>query len=284
MRNRTLISGDTGTGKTRAALSVADEMLTSNPTMKIAVIDLDDSLEQELERFPDVRARLANAEGKLVQWHLCASYDALVTATTKVQQYLGEGDLLIFEGLERGWELAQDKYTEDVFGKTSGEHLATLRAAHIAAGQDQAPASYDSARDWPSIRKMWKNDVLFKLLVATKWNVIATSAAKAIVSLDSRGEKWNVNPYQRGIFAEIGSVPEGEKSDSKRFEAVVLLGYTRQGYEFSVAKNRYGATRMPHGVMWTNRPFWATFEAAAVAPKPKEEEKAEEEVEAKAGK
>lgn len=271
MRNRTLISGDTGTGKTRAALSVADEMLTQNPSMKIAIIDLDDSLEQELERFPDVKARLTDENGKLVQWHLCAHYDALVSATTRVQQYLGEGDLLIIEGLERGWELSQDKYTEDVFGKTSGEHLATLRAQRISQGQDQAPASYDSARDWPSIRKMWKNDVLFKLTVATKWHTIATSAAKGIVSLDSRGEKWNVNPYQRGIFGEIGVVPEGEKSDSKRFEAVIVLGYTKMGYEFSVAKNRYGERRTPHGVMWSNRPFWATFEQAAVAPQPEEE-------------
>jgi hypothetical protein len=276
MRNRTLVSGDTGTGKTLAALSVADEMLTHSPNMKIEIIDLDDSLEQELERFPDVKARLANSEGKLVHWHLCAHYDALLAATTKVQQTLGEGDLLIIEGLERGWELAQDKYTEDVFGRTSGEHLATLRAARIAAGQDSAPASYDSARDWPSIRKMWKNDILFKLTVAVKWSVIATSAAKAIVSLDSRGEKWNVNPYQRGIFGTLGVVPEGEKSDSKRFEAVVMLGYTREGFEFSVAKNRYGERRTPHGVVWTNRPFWATVTAAAIAPQAEEEEEKEE--------
>src|SRR3989337_271341 len=262
MRTRIMIAADSGCGKTHAALSFASERLLKEPDLPVFVIDLDDSMDYEIDKFPDVKAKLTNDKGLPQNWYKIADYEGLMTAVTKAQQVLAKGGVLIIEGLERGWELAQDTFTEAVFGKSSGEHLQSLRASAVAQTRLQAPVSYDNARDWPSIRKLWKNNVLVPLTSACPWDVVATCSAKKIVALDSQGEKFNVNPFIKGIFGDIGIAPEGEKSDVKRFDLAVCLGMNGGIYLFSIAKNRTGTGVRPSEVRWTNRPFLATLENA----------------------
>lgn len=275
-RQRILICGDSGYGKSRAALSFADEMLLERPDAKVAVIDCDDSMDYEIEKFPRVQAKLVEPSGNHPYWFKITGHDALVTAKTRVLQYLGAGDILIFEGLERGWELSQDAYTEAVFGKSTGEHLQSLRASAVAASRLEAPVSFDNARDWPSIRKLWKNDVLIPLTVNVAHHVIATASSKQIVALSRDGSTSNVNPFVKAIFGEIGIAPEGEKSDVKRFDIAVCLGINRGNYILSVAKNRERTGLKPADIPWTSRPFWATLKNAIEPPPPEPEAQKQE--------
>ncbi len=257
-RKRILLVGDSGVGKSHAVLDFLDEHLIERPETKIFVIDLDDSMTDLFDRYEDVVKVLENPEQG--QHKMITSYTDLLSATVKAQQFLGKDDILVFEGLERGWELSQDEYTEEVFGKTSAQHLAELRKIRVEASQKDAPVSYDSARDWPSIRKMWKNDVLIPLTTATPWHIIATTAAKALVNLG--GDTYNTNEFLRSIFSDSGVVPEGEKSDVKRFGIAITLGKHPQNgtYTFSVNKNRTGLGVTPKNCTWTKRPFWATLQ------------------------
>ena len=276
LRHRVMIIGDSGTGKTRAALSFASEHLLEFPDAKIAIIDCDDSMDFEMSRYSDVYDRLEKDEaGETPYWFRIVRYSHLEQAALKVQQYLRTNDLLIFEGLERGWELAQDHYTQEVFGRTTVEHMQTLRQTAISTNKETAPTTFDSMRDWPSIRKLWKNEILIPITVATPWHTVATAAGKPIVNLNQAQDIWNVNPFLRAIFGNIGMAPEGEKSDVKRFDIAVVLGIrNNRDHIFSVAKNREKTGLRPQDNSWTNRPFWATLQVVT-EPKKEEEESAE---------
>ena len=258
-RQRIMLAADSGCGKSHAALSFAEEQLLEHPDATIAVIDCDDSLEEILPKFPDVAAKLT-VGGKRHNWWMIQSYNDLLTAATKVQQMLHAGDVLIFEGLERGWEIAQDYYSEQVFGKSPAEHLMSIRESRVAASKLDSPVSYDIARDWPTIRKLWRNEILVPLTTATSFHIVATTAAKEIVLLSADRSVYNVSPFIRGIYGEMGAAPEGEKHDTKRFSLAVVLGISGSRYIMSVAKNRSDVSnRRPQNINWTSMPFWATL-------------------------
>lgn len=251
IRDRVMLVADSGMGKTRAMLSYIEEHLNDDSSINVAVIDCDDSMEELLDGFPLTKALLQ----KGTNWWLVRNYRQLGEAAARIPMLLKEGDILAFEGLERGWELAQDYYTEEVFGKNPAEQLMHIRKSLVSA-DSLKPTSYDTARDWPTIRKLWKNEVLYELTAGVPWHVVTTVSAKPIVNLG--GDTWNVNPYVRAIFGDIGVAPEGEKSDYKRFQLIVCLGMSGADYVLSVAKNRTTLEALrPKGVKWTNMPFWA---------------------------
>jgi len=222
--------------------------------------------------FSQVKAKLVSTEvdkdgyPRTPMWFFIDSFDALEAALIKVEQNMKREDIVIFEGLERGWELAQDNYTEKVFGKSTAEHLSTLRQSRVAASKLDAPVSFDTARDWPSIRKMWKNEILIPLTTATPWHFVATAASKPIVLLNANEGTYNVNPYIKGIYGNVGVAPEGEKNDTKRFDISIVLGVQREKHVLSIVKNREESGMRPQNIEWTNRPFWATVQVA-VTPK-----------------
>lgn len=262
MRTKMLLVADSGMGKSHALLSFMEEHLTENPGANIAVIDFDDSLEELLPAFPQVSALLVRGQN----WWLVKSYETLREAQAKIPTLLREGDVLGVEGLERGWELAQDYYTENVFGKNPAEQLMSIRKS-LVSSDSLKPTSYDTARDWPTIRKLWKSEVLYELTTAVPWSIVATVAGKAIVNLG--GDTFNVSPFTRAIFGDIGIAPEGEKADHKRFQLIVCLGMQGSDYVMSVAKNRTPENpRRPMGVKWTNMPFWARLRSVLDGPVP----------------
>jgi hypothetical protein len=280
-RERIMVIADSGAGKTHAALSVADELLMEKPDAKIMVIDMDDSLEDLLPKFPDVAPHLNRKPGPDRNWFLVSTYEELLACVDKAKTRLGTGDILIIEGLERGWELAQDYYSQEVYGHSPAEHTTSIRKMNVEgansldAGSALKASTFDVARDWPSIKKFWKSEILIPLTTATMYHIVATAASKPLVNLNESKGIWNADPYIRAIFQPVGVIPEGEKNDIKRFSTIVVLGILGSNHIFGVVKLRsLGAKILEQ--RWTNRPFLTSLRMAVTPPELEKEKEVEE--------
>lgn len=233
-REKILLYGGFGSGKTYAALSVAKWAQKTGSDSHFYCLDTDDAIERMLDdpSFSD----LENLDvHPATEWEDYLSF-------LKVAKAAKRRDWIIVDLFCKAWAAIQDHYIDQVFG--SAESFFIQAQAEMQARIDKAKdlklkkklenlaqsSPLDGWRDWGTINRAYRyfTDRLFK---ATKANLICCAKGKALGDKESDGI--------RDLYGEFALKPAGQKDSGHDFHTVLFLKRTKTGlYQLSTAKDR----------------------------------------------
>jgi len=204
-KERLLLFGGGGTGKTTAVLSVARRV----PDAHFHVLDTDISYAYQRALaldFPDVEARGQITVHELDEW------EAFVSATESVvEKGDHDKDFLVFDTVTWAWETVQAWMSDQVHGEDIADFMRRLRTetrdAKDAAGKDDSISAFNKqlteGMNWPIINKEYRRKVTSRL---QKWHghFIMTAEATDVGRRDDEELKQ--------IYGSLGIRPAGQKS------------------------------------------------------------------------
>lgn len=226
-RERLLVYGNAGCGKTKAALDIAKAIDT-----KMWVADNDRAWERMLEGkdfaervdFRDVRG-----EAYRDDVHPWLSMMEYVTAASRG---MDRDDWLVVDMATIAWSWCQGYFTQEVFGREIDEYFVDARRRQVEAGQ-RGGNPFDGMMDWPAIGRMW--DKFFDAVLNARGHVYLIAELAPIMDAGQVQDKVEVkNLYQR-----LGGKPKGQKQMDHVAQTVLWMGQTVKGdWVMTTAKDR----------------------------------------------
>jgi len=215
LRERLMLVGDTGTGKSYSCLTLARELA---PT-PFYFIDTDDSVDRLL--FTEFKGLTNVYPYPSSSWEKCEK--SLEDISSKVK----EGDWLVIDMLCSTWDFVQSYFVEQVFGKKIDDYFLEVRKTmKIGATRLDGLKGWV---DWGVINKIyqdWVNKIMYQL----PCHVAATSKVTSLMTTDE--------PEIRSLFSSLGIKPEGEKRNSYRVHTILLTAHDKNGWYISTIKDR----------------------------------------------
>lgn len=211
---RILLYGQPGTGKSRAALTVANAI----GDHKMYVVDTDYSASYDrlmYTEFPGVE----NVEVRVVD---SDEWPDIIEAVTWAAKSAGPGDWVVVDSMSPTWGALQ-------------RHFITLRHGDnfldvfAMSGKDTTRQTVDADMNWQAINAEYNK--LYKALFLSKGHLLLTAEADAV---DAKKDDAKV----RGLFEGIGFKPKGQKTLAHTTHTVLLVGKSRTGYHLTTVKDR----------------------------------------------
>ena len=244
MREKVLLTGDSNTSKTFSLVSLA--MLY--PDRKVIIFDPDDGTAKTLGEFG-----LSNADfPNLTIIPVRNNWEEFMATYTTIRTTLAETDWMCVDMLGRFWDMAQQYYSQRVFGQNPIEHLMTLKRQ----AQGVQFNGFDGLQDWPLIKRIHNELFVDDMVVYSKFSVMCTTAAKDFMPM----EKVPKTGTQSIYAAEFGMKPEGEKHNIFRFDTQAVMYRKPAGtYHFRLVRDRGRHTDIKQEFDITGKSFWQVF-------------------------
>jgi hypothetical protein len=243
MREKVMLVGDSNTSKTFSLISLA--MLY--PSSKVIIFDPDDGSSKTLDELGLTPNDLPN----LMIIPVRADWGEFKTAYDIVKPTLTEKDWMCFDMLGRFWDLAQQYYAQQVFGKNPVEHLLSLKKQ----AQSTQFNGFDGLQDWPLIKRIYGELFIDDAVVYSKFNVMATCGVKEFLPVE-RVPKTGI----QSLYAlRFGIKPDGEKHNVYRFDTQAVLYRKKEGgYFFKLVRDR-GRQVQDTEFEITGKNFWNVY-------------------------
>jgi hypothetical protein len=223
-RERLLLFGGGGAGKSTAALSIARHCLDAvDGTMWVIDNDISASYERQLAtEFTDVdrdRVDIYEADGDWEDY--CTALERVIAEGDP------ETDWLVFDSFTGTWDAVQAWMSEQVHGANIADHMVRLRAE--SADVKTFNKELTEAMSWPLINRTYEQR-MYKRLRAWKGHMILTAEGAATGKEDEAEVKE--------LFGRLGVKPAGQKRLHHVASTNILLARTGDGWIMSAAKDR----------------------------------------------
>lgn len=215
---RLLLFGQAGTGKSKSCHAIAAKLAATGSPNKMWVLDTDYSW----QRFLAAEGNPGNVILREV-----ADWSAYVKGIQEALQQAMPGDWVVIDHIGVAWEMAQDSYITQAYGRDPVEFL--LDAKKNMKKNAGMGAALSGMGDWPFIKRMYRS-VMQDLLYQSKMNVIGVTTSEKIWETDA--------PDKMATYNRLGGKPGGEKHLDYGFHSVVLCGQSANQWWFTVAKDR----------------------------------------------
>jgi hypothetical protein len=219
-RDRILLYGPAGGGKSTAWLDVAEWSFKTRANIRMPVLDTDKAW--------DDMAPYDGHLDKIVEPFPCPDWDSIRSSIRKVEggDY-GADDVLVVDMAHRIWDRAQEGFFEKVFGRDIDEFFT------LAQGDRQKAISGDYGTNWQAINKLYG---AFTNLVMNKFpgHVIVCTSAQRIWEANEKDKVLTTYPD----FAKLGYKPQGQKDLPHQFRTILFLQDSPSGWRWSTAKER----------------------------------------------
>lgn len=216
-RERIMLMGNAGTGKSRSILSIAKKAQQTKSPAHFYIIDTDAAVERMLESgFPDLNN---------VTYEPCFEWSDYTSTLDQFLNKAGPDDFLAVDLISPAWPAVEEWFIDQVFGKDSADFYMEARKSMKKGG------ALDGFRDWGQINREWRRWVN-KLVFRSKSHVIVTAGVAPInMEMDSKQIKeW---------FAPFGLKPKGQKDLAHHWHTILLLGAKTPGeHTISTIKDR----------------------------------------------
>lgn len=224
-RERILIFGKEGSGKTNAWLSIAQ----SYPEIPFFVVDTDDSVQRMLETdFPELR----NINTTIAQtWE---EFDAAVVEFhSRIQSHVEahpprrreDYPWLIIDFADATWDMAQNYFTEQVFNKGIDDYF--LQARKAIKGKAATLQPLEGWTDWQVINKIFQ----------TRWNSMTKGGGPFHLYITAKSVAVS-GLENKSLYKTLKAMPGGEKRMAHRVHTVLMSTVDNQGWYISSAKDR----------------------------------------------
>lgn len=220
-RERILLYGGPGVGKSRSWLTIAWRAQKSGSDARFYCLDTDQAIDRMID---EGFGELGNVEVKSVfEW---PEYESgLKEFLSRVRPE----DWIICDMIDMAWEAVQAYFTDEVFGKDIGAYF--LEARKAMSEKDRNLKTFDGWRDWQVINKLylsWINKLVFR----SPCHVLCTAKAEPINS-DLDGEEL------KKVYGPYGARPKGQKHLGHNFHTVLFLQKKKHDeYTFTTVKDR----------------------------------------------
>ena len=222
MRERILVFGGAGSGKSYAWMKLAKKFTSSN----FYVIDTEIGASRSLEEFPDVVSRVSIFP--VVDW---TEYkDALKV----IQSKCTANDWVVVDMMDKTWSAVQRYFIAQIFDQEMGEYFLEARkkmkkdSKSLFGGRDSALKGWT---DWATINRLYQ-DFALPLIYRFPANLFMTSSAQSVSEEDGKEVRELYGPY--------GIKPVGQKDLAHQPDTVLMLAHTREGYYMTTIKDRGG--------------------------------------------
>lgn len=236
-RERLLVAGPQGTGKTRNILKVA----AACPDNTFHVIDTDDSYPRmmeeglrrgELPELPNVN--ILDVPSGEPTW-ASAEFLDYAEAMRELRKDIERDDWLVVDQGTPTWDAVQEYFTDKVFDSNIEEYFLEVRIEKQKAkkgkgGKDsKSLGAFEGWMDWPVINKLYR--VLHKEITTWPSHVYMTAEVTQMSKEDSRDDRKTFGPY--------GVKPKGQKRWPYIVQTVLLTAKSRAGvYTLTTVKDR----------------------------------------------
>jgi hypothetical protein len=206
---RILLYGQPGTGKSRAALSIAS--LIGDHRMHVVDTDYSASYGRLMATdFPN----LGNVDVTVVDgdnWH------DIIGAVRSAVGAANAGDWVVLDSISPTWQAIQTHYIV----RRHGEEFLDVFAL---SGQDAKRQTSDADMNWQAINAEYNK--LYKTLFLSSAHLLLTAEADPV---DAKRDDVKV----RGLYESVGFKPRGQKTLGHTTHTVLLTGKRRTG-EFTI--------------------------------------------------
>lgn len=222
-KERILIYGGPGSGKSSTAFHIASMLKQSNTPGVVHILDTDSSARRTvLEGYSNLDNISVH---NITSWE-----DLLITKTLE----FGPHDWLVIDFISDAWQMVQDWYAEQVFGNVMADQIMYARQKIEENARNNSkskvPQVLDAWRDWPAINanyRHWMNS----FCAGDRVNVLAIARGK------NMGE--NVDTAMLAMTKNANSViPDGQKNLMHNFHTVLYFVSQGKKFMFTMVKDR----------------------------------------------
>ena len=214
-RERILLFGGAGTGKSWSAMAMAQEVMKEGNN--VYVIDNDFSWDRMTDELGDI------GDGSMAIWDVQPDdWEAMLKALESTSG-ASRDDLLIIDSMTPTWQAAQAAYAERIFGKSLDQFFMDARESM----KGNKIEGFDGWKDWSVINKMY--DQLYRFINRFPGHVILTAEAEPI-SAEAPQELKDI----------YGAVKHrGQKSLPHKVSTILQTTKSRAGdYQLTTVKDR----------------------------------------------
>lgn len=213
-RERILLIGGWGVGKSTAAVSIA-KMTES----EVYVVDTTYEADRNF------------GEG-MAEIHHVEEWDDYMAAVSMIRTVGRVDDWLVVDRIDPVWDMAQAGFSEKAFGKNIEDYF-------VEAKKDQKaghPFSGEYGTNWSVIKRMY--GAFMTEVMRFPGHVLVTAKAEPVQQPNRDGSGGD-SVELRQVYQKFGVRPAGEKNLGFMFHTVLLLNEVRQGeWTFTTIRDR----------------------------------------------
>lgn len=212
-RERILLMGGYGTGKTSAWLNVALWSHKTGSPSRFYAMDTEYALEAFLESESQYR-HLSSSRGGPIEFTQINNWSDYAATADQWSSRVGPDDWLVVDFISPAWEYVQEYYIEQVFHESIDDYF--LNARKILKGGNPL----DGWKDWGEINRLyrtWFNKVFYR----TPGHKFITATVEPLKDTDDR--------TIRATFADVKVRPRGQKMLGHAPHSVLLAQTVRPG-------------------------------------------------------
>lgn len=220
-RERIILMGGWGTGKSNAVVSVAEYLEKTGSDAIVYVIDTTFEADRNFLGAP-----------KNVIIVTVGDWDEYMAAVKDIRLKSRPQDWLAIDRIDMVWDQAQAGYSEKAFGKAIDEwfveYKAEGRAGHAFSGE------YGS--NWVMIKRM--HAAFITEMLRFKGNVVACSTIQNVTGPNRSGEGGD-SKETLAEYGKFGVRPGGEKNLGFLFHTILWLTEPKPGdWQFTTVRDR----------------------------------------------
>lgn len=223
VRERILVYGQEGTGKTRNWMSIAEMF-----DVPFFVLDTDDAVGRMMEKSELKNVRPYVPDG----WK---EFDQMVDDVVKetkdyvrnLKSPIRKEDLpwVVVDFADTTWDMVQNYYTEQVFNQGIDEFFLQARKQNR---NDKKLQPLEGWTDWQVINKIFQ----------TRWNTLTKGGGPFHLYITAKAVDVGGDPILKSLYKDLRKMPGGEKRMGGRVHTVLMSMADANGWYLSSAKDR----------------------------------------------
>lgn len=233
-RERVLVYGHEGTGKSTDAISIAQAC----PNVLVWVVDNDNSYDRLIETNAVELPNIYTAGVDFAEDNDPYSWEGMRKSIAEAQAKMGRDDWLIVDMLSKAWDAVQEWFIEQIFQSDIDDYFLKIRmekerlkATKKEGDKDKkALGAFEGWMDWPVINQTYHKGMSTPLL-RCPGHLLCVAEAQKLSEDDDRGIKE--------LYGPLGARPKGQKRSGHIMQTVIMQGRDRGGnFKLTTVKDR----------------------------------------------
>lgn len=207
---RILVTGEWGSGKSKAWLKWAEWIQRTGASSRVFVIDTDTAWQRMgwglgWDQPPNQFVWVTD----------CENYDQALNAVTSYRRAAQpqNNDVLVIDMIDKLWDYAQAAFSEKAFGENITEWLLDVRRKGENPGGDYGV-------NWSTINRLYGDFI--NNVIRFPGHVVACSPVEDVKE-PNRDGKGGDDPQIRQMFGRLKKKPRGQKNLPFQFHSILLM-------------------------------------------------------------
>lgn len=223
-RERILLFGKEGTGKTHAWNTWAAWYRRTNTPGRFYVLDTDNAVDRMSDAYgEDYRENVQASDAYVWDDYITLVNDAYTSGT--------KDDILVVDLIDKAWDAVQDYYIEQTTGKEPGAWFLEFRKE----GGKGSPLAGEFGINWQIINKLYS--AFIGKVIRFPGHVICCAPSDTIQQPDSSGKGGDSKDILE-TFGRFGVKAKGQKALGHQFHTVLLTTSKQDGWGITTVKDR----------------------------------------------